>query len=174
MIRRPPRSTLFPYTTLFRSPARHGRQAVSLLFEGHGLHHGLRRPRARQTRQAAVRLAARLHHRVLQRRTEVLRTDQGRVERSGGRDRLRRGHDQAGLERAATEAPSLRGERPLLHPRPPRKQDVLTEKGDRLLFTLFRKRSLSPFSPDYFFSGIVMIIPPITSFSLKFFFGLSG
>src|SRR3989442_1748946 len=84
------------------------------------------------------------------------------------------GHDQAGLERAATEAPSLRGERPLLHPRPPRKQDVLTEKGDRLLFTLFRKRSLSPFSPDYFFSGIVMIIPPITSFSLKFFFGLSG
>src|SRR2546427_2378756 len=24
MIRRPPRSTLFPYTTLFRSPARHG------------------------------------------------------------------------------------------------------------------------------------------------------
>src|SRR5260370_26500052 len=25
MIRRPPRSTLFPYTTLFRSPARHGR-----------------------------------------------------------------------------------------------------------------------------------------------------
>src|SRR2546427_7999367 len=25
MIRRPPRSTLFPYTTLFRSPTRHGR-----------------------------------------------------------------------------------------------------------------------------------------------------
>src|SRR2546422_4628934 len=25
MIRRPPRSTLFPYTTLFRSPARRGR-----------------------------------------------------------------------------------------------------------------------------------------------------
>src|SRR5258707_2502748 len=24
MIRRPPRSTLFPYTTLFRSPVRHG------------------------------------------------------------------------------------------------------------------------------------------------------
>src|SRR2546426_3466354 len=24
MIRRPPRSTLFPYTTLFRSPSRHG------------------------------------------------------------------------------------------------------------------------------------------------------
>src|SRR5260370_5290371 len=26
MIRRPPRSTLFPYTTLFRSPYRHGLQ----------------------------------------------------------------------------------------------------------------------------------------------------
>src|SRR3712207_7956968 len=28
MIRRPPRSTLFPYTTLFRSPARTGRWGV--------------------------------------------------------------------------------------------------------------------------------------------------
>src|SRR3712207_8094921 len=28
MIRRPPRSTLFPYTTLFRSPARAGRAGV--------------------------------------------------------------------------------------------------------------------------------------------------
>src|SRR2546430_9695768 len=27
MIRRPPRSTLFPYTTLFRSPARYGYRA---------------------------------------------------------------------------------------------------------------------------------------------------
>src|SRR5258708_26173834 len=27
MIRRPPRSTLFPYTTLFRSPLRHTRQS---------------------------------------------------------------------------------------------------------------------------------------------------
>src|SRR5258705_10313447 len=27
MIRRPPRSTLFPYTTLFRSPARQGHRA---------------------------------------------------------------------------------------------------------------------------------------------------
>src|SRR5216683_7838393 len=27
MIRRPPRSTLFPYTTLFRSPAQPGRQS---------------------------------------------------------------------------------------------------------------------------------------------------
>src|SRR2546427_3221085 len=28
MIRRPPRSTLFPYTTLFRSPRTHGRSDV--------------------------------------------------------------------------------------------------------------------------------------------------
>src|SRR5258707_11167226 len=34
MIRRPPRSTLFPYTTLFRSPGarRHRRQILSALF----------------------------------------------------------------------------------------------------------------------------------------------
>src|SRR5258707_11060911 len=34
MIRRPPRSTLFPYTTLFRSSFDHGRG-------GHERHHGL-------------------------------------------------------------------------------------------------------------------------------------
>src|SRR2546430_2873753 len=31
MIRRPPRSTLFPYTTLFRSPASAGRAYVAVL-----------------------------------------------------------------------------------------------------------------------------------------------
>src|SRR3970282_2526961 len=30
MIRRPPRSTLFPYTTLFRSPALRGRDAAEI------------------------------------------------------------------------------------------------------------------------------------------------
>src|SRR2546430_8095067 len=38
MIRRPPRSTLFPYTTLFRSPGRrredHGIGSVSVLTQG--------------------------------------------------------------------------------------------------------------------------------------------
>src|SRR2546430_3100482 len=39
MIRRPPRSTLFPYTTLFRSAARASRTAARLL--GHlGAHRG--------------------------------------------------------------------------------------------------------------------------------------
>src|SRR3989442_4704190 len=34
MIRRPPRSTLFPYTTLFRSEAAHGRSLVARPREG--------------------------------------------------------------------------------------------------------------------------------------------
>src|SRR2546423_7967659 len=37
MIRRPPRSTLFPYTTLFRSPVRH--QLLHLLRFAKGHHH---------------------------------------------------------------------------------------------------------------------------------------
>src|SRR2546430_11613060 len=36
MIRRPPRSTLFPYTTLFRSPRRAGRVWSQDLGPGHG------------------------------------------------------------------------------------------------------------------------------------------
>src|SRR3712207_8983426 len=40
MIRRPPRSTLFPYTTLFRSLRPYGREQYSSLGAGsrHGLH----------------------------------------------------------------------------------------------------------------------------------------
>src|SRR5260370_6879268 len=34
MIRRPPRSTLFPYTTLFRSPLPHGRPGVRAVAAG--------------------------------------------------------------------------------------------------------------------------------------------
>src|SRR3712207_8237734 len=36
MIRRPPRSTLFPYTTLFRSPGSSGRRVTSLSPEAAG------------------------------------------------------------------------------------------------------------------------------------------
>src|SRR3712207_7273959 len=47
MIRRPPRSTLFPYTTLFRSrplprpllPLRQGAEGCALLRGAHGAHH---------------------------------------------------------------------------------------------------------------------------------------
>src|SRR3712207_8448761 len=49
MIRRPPRSTLFPYTTLFRSPpARRpvgGRPGSQVLRHVHRVHRARRRPR---------------------------------------------------------------------------------------------------------------------------------
>src|SRR2546429_6281496 len=58
MIRRPPRSTLFPYTTLFRSPAQleaRGQQLLAGREEGaarHGVvgHHVARAPAARPAR----------------------------------------------------------------------------------------------------------------------------
>src|SRR5207253_10970875 len=49
MIRRPPRSTLFPYTTLFRSDRRRGGR--SLLGRGR---HGVRAPRRRPYRLQAM------------------------------------------------------------------------------------------------------------------------
>src|SRR5256885_8974133 len=59
MIRRPPRSTLFPYTTLFRSRqrrpgSRHDRRAAALPERGGPLQaaHGLRRGGARETHRA--------------------------------------------------------------------------------------------------------------------------
>src|SRR3712207_8411335 len=39
MIRRPPRSTLFPYTTLFRSRGRGGQRAPVELLEAHQIEH---------------------------------------------------------------------------------------------------------------------------------------
>src|SRR2546429_7395806 len=53
MIRRPPRSTLFPYTTLFRSPS-----------QSCGQH------RVCHARQLSVATRARLHHRPVDRRSE--------------------------------------------------------------------------------------------------------
>src|SRR2546430_10041673 len=47
MIRRPPRSTLFPYTTLFRSRARSGRAANGRLDRGDARPPPARRRRAR-------------------------------------------------------------------------------------------------------------------------------
>src|SRR5258708_11921989 len=41
MIRRPPRSTLFPYTTLFRSPPEKLRKNLPLIFEGTLVHETL-------------------------------------------------------------------------------------------------------------------------------------
>src|SRR5690348_17628084 len=56
MIRRPPRSTLFPYTTLFRSRVRPGRG-----------------PRGGQGLQLAVRHARAVHRREIARRTASCR-----------------------------------------------------------------------------------------------------
>src|SRR2546422_1519732 len=49
MIRRPPRSTLFPYTTLFRSPA---------VVEKYGLHEVAARPRTRVGWATSVSMTA--------------------------------------------------------------------------------------------------------------------
>src|SRR5258707_8933575 len=46
MIRRPPRSTLFPSTTLFRSPARSFARRVGAGWSGHGTRSGRRGGRA--------------------------------------------------------------------------------------------------------------------------------
>src|SRR3712207_7073984 len=60
MIRRPPRSTLFPYTTLFRSPARtrdrapHAERAVALLALGEGGGDDRERGRRGQRRAEAL------------------------------------------------------------------------------------------------------------------------
>src|SRR2546422_2600745 len=72
MIRRPPRSTLFPYTTLFRSPATHRRavhRTIVLIGAGGGERDGVRlavaahdrtaRERGRPERLDAVRDAPR-------------------------------------------------------------------------------------------------------------------
>src|SRR2546428_3926996 len=59
MIRRPPRSTLFPYTTLFRSPARgmgtHVRRSRILLDDADGARR-FRRPRLRRRDRKSTRL----------------------------------------------------------------------------------------------------------------------
>src|SRR3712207_8110721 len=61
MIRRPPRSTLFPYTTLFRSAdvcaktPRHSRHGGLQLCHLHRLRHA-RRPARRQTDRKSTRL----------------------------------------------------------------------------------------------------------------------
>src|SRR2546422_6604554 len=62
MIRRPPRSTLFPYTTLFRSPSVRARRA---LLHGNGDARGLRERRGRvsgaRSEEHTSELQSRLH-----------------------------------------------------------------------------------------------------------------
>src|SRR2546429_5050238 len=55
MIRRPPRSTLFPYTTLFRSPL-HSRPASRIVVSRHRSNH-----RCRRSEEHTSELQSRLH-----------------------------------------------------------------------------------------------------------------
>src|SRR2546429_3956768 len=56
MIRRPPRSTLFPYTTLFRSPGatavRARAKSAGRLMETQGMNDNTRQPRAKRDRKS--------------------------------------------------------------------------------------------------------------------------
>src|SRR2546422_7141770 len=58
MIRRPPRSTLFPYTTLFRSPLE-GLEAVAQRLLGHQLHRRVQR--GVRSEEHTSELQSRLH-----------------------------------------------------------------------------------------------------------------
>src|SRR2546425_11304966 len=51
MIRRPPRSTLFPYTTLFRSLCPRGQAAIQITYHPDRITHPLRRSGARGSGQ---------------------------------------------------------------------------------------------------------------------------
>src|SRR2546426_9970189 len=66
MIRRPPRSTLFPYTTLFRSLALGGRRHLAACQVGHELHAvANREDRCPELEQLRIgRRRARIEHRV--------------------------------------------------------------------------------------------------------------
>src|SRR2546423_10968706 len=66
MIRRPPRSTLFPYTTLFRSDAHH----LLVLRLGHRIDAQIIRPRDRDQMQGAV-LSGRLSGRSEEHTSEL-------------------------------------------------------------------------------------------------------
>src|SRR2546430_8843943 len=100
MIRRPPRSTLFPYTTLFRSPDL-GRRP--------GARHPRRRPRARVGPLLAPRAGPGLGRRRHRHRTR-------RGARAGGAARRAR----LGGGRAERHAPRGRTRRPVRHRAPAR------------------------------------------------------
>src|SRR2546422_1905507 len=67
MIRRPPRSTLFPYTTLFRSPGFHRRDSLLALFWPE-----LDQEHARKALRQALRVRSEEHTSELQSRLHLV------------------------------------------------------------------------------------------------------
>src|SRR5256885_11868376 len=61
MIRRPPRSTLFPYTTLFRSPSVHGSNSTSPRADSLGQAHWIRNSVIRWCSHRSDRKSTRLN-----------------------------------------------------------------------------------------------------------------
>src|SRR3989449_24691 len=134
MIRRPPRSTLFPYTTLFRSrraPAlrprapgpRRGRPyrlaLPRLAGRPRGVPGGRRRARGRGVDPAAPDA----HPAGLQRRRPGPLPRRGRREGEGGQGRPRRARDTSGRDGAAGRR------RARLAPRPRRRRAALRERA---------------------------------------------
>src|SRR2546422_1155585 len=75
MIRRPPRSTLFPYTTLFRSARKHGAEFVAEAEQARGLEPDDRRAAVdpgRERLQRATRLRSEEHTSELQSRLHLV------------------------------------------------------------------------------------------------------
>src|SRR3712207_8390683 len=68
MIRRPPRSTLFPYTTLFRSQGERRRRGLERGDEGHRDHAAQQRPGRRRGRDAQLHGRSEEHTSELQSR----------------------------------------------------------------------------------------------------------
>src|SRR4051812_49457864 len=79
MIRRPPRSTLFPYTTLFRSPTLVGAGRERLKAEAFGLRHHPRSEEHTSELQSHVNLVCRL---LLEKKKEHTQRASGRTPRA--------------------------------------------------------------------------------------------
>src|SRR2546425_6703761 len=95
MIRRPPRSTLFPYTTLFRSPMRRGKLTQSL--EEAGARHHAAHVVGNRFDDDGCDLPAVGLERALDAREIVKRADD-RILKDFGKDSGRPGGGAAGLE----------------------------------------------------------------------------
>src|SRR2546425_8095637 len=80
MIRRPPRSTLFPYTTLFRSPppSRHRGRPWGRIFRGESWTHPRLRPRSEEHTSELQSLAYLVCRLLLEKKKRKLRPPHAR------------------------------------------------------------------------------------------------